>query len=129
MKQMTQAFTTLLTALGEDVKREGLKDTPERAAKALQFLTQGYNLNIKDIVKGSLYARRLQIQENLTQQIAGAILDVTNAIGVGVVVEAAHLCIMARGVEKQHAMVQTNAILGSFRRSKATRQEFFNAIK
>jgi GTP cyclohydrolase I len=76
-----------------------------------------------------MYARRLQIQENLTQQIAQAIKDVTDAIGVGVVIEAEHLCMMARGVEKQHATVQTNAILGIFRKNRATRNEFFNAIK
>lgn len=181
-KKIAETYADLITAIGEDVNREGLKDTPERAAKALQFLTQGYRQNLKAVVKDILftsdnesmvivkdielfslcehhllpfigrchvgylpngkviglskiarivdmYARRLQIQENLTQQIAAAIMEVTGAKGVGVVIEASHLCIMARGVEKQHAQIQTNAIFGSFRENKATRQEFFNAIK
>lgn len=181
-KTIAEIYASLITAIGEDVTREGLKDTPERAAKALQFLTKGYSQNLEDVVSGILftsdndsmvvvkdielfslcehhllpfigrchvgyipngkviglskiarivdmYARRLQIQENLTKQIASAIMKVTGAQGVGVVIEASHLCIMARGVEKQHAQIQTNAILGSFRKNKATRQEFFNAIK
>ena len=179
---LTKNFTDLLTNIGEDINREGLKDTPQRAAMAWDFLTQGYTLNLQKMVKGALFAsdndsmvivkdielfslcehhllpiigkchvgyipngkviglskiarivdmfaRRLQIQENLTKQVAQAIKDVTNAIGVGVVIEAEHLCMMARGVEKQHASVQTNAILGIFRKNRATRNEFFNAIK
>ena len=179
---ITNIFAELLTAIGENVDREGLKDTPKRAAEAFKFLTHGYNVDIKELVNGALYAcdnqemvvvrnielfslcehhlmpivgkchvgyipngkvlglskiarivdvfaRRLQIQEHLTNQIAIAIMDITGAIGVGVVIDAEHLCIMARGVEKQHAVVKTAGMLGSFKTDSNVRNEFFNAIK
>lgn len=179
---ITNIFAELVSALGENLNREGLKDTPKRAAEAFQFLTQGYNVDIKKLVNGALYTctnqemvvvknielfslcehhllpivgkchvgyipngkvlglskvarivdvfgRRLQIQEHLTEQIAAAIMDITKASGVGVVIEAEHLCIMSRGVEKQHALVKTTGMRGSFKKDLTIRNEFFTAIK
>jgi GTP cyclohydrolase I len=76
-----------------------------------------------------MYARRLQIQENLSRQIAQAILDVTGAAGVAVVVEAKHMCMMMRGVEKQNSTMITSVMLGEFRSNSATRSEFLSLIK
>jgi len=171
-----------LAALGEDPEREGLTSTPERAAKALAFLTQGYETRLEDVVRNALFttandemvilkdielfslcehhmlpffgrvhigylpdgkvigvsklarivdlfARRLQIQEQLTQEIAQAVLDVTNARGVGVLVEARHLCMMMRGVEKQNSIMKTSMMLGLFRKNPATRAEFLSTIQ
>ncbi len=171
-----------LAALGEDPKREGLTSTPERAAKALAFLTQGYETRLEDVVRNALFttandemvilkdielfslcehhmlpffgrvhigylpdgkvigvsklarivdlfARRLQIQEQLTQEIAQAVLDVTGARGVGVLVEARHLCMMMRGVEKQNSIMKTSMMLGLFRKNPATRAEFLSTIQ
>jgi len=180
--KITKLFEELIIFFGEDVTREGLKHTPERAAKAFRFLTQGYDLDIHKVVNGALfssdnnemvvvknvelfslcehhllpimgkchigyipngkilglskiarivdvYARRLQVQENLTKQIAEGIMEVTGATGVGVIIEAEHLCIMARGVEKQHAEVNTSAMLGSFKKDIVIRNEFLERIK
>jgi len=171
-----------LSELGEDPGREGLKTTPQRAAKALTFLTQGYEQKLEDIVRDALfttandemvilkdvelfslcehhvlpffgrvhigylpdgkvigvsklarivdlYARRLQIQEQLTQEIAQAVRGVTGARGVGVVVEARHLCMMMRGVEKQNSVMKTSMMLGLFRSNPSTRAEFLSAIQ
>ncbi len=171
-----------LIALGEDPDREGLTATPDRAAKALAFLTQGYETRLEDVVRDALFttandemvilkdielfslcehhmlpffgrvhigylpdgkvigvsklarivdlfARRLQIQEQLTQEIAQAVLDVTNARGVGVLVEARHLCMMMRGVEKQNSIMKTSMMLGLFRKNPATRAEFLSTIQ
>ncbi len=171
-----------LAALGEDPEREGLTATPERAAKALAFLTQGYETRLEDIVSNALFttandemvilkdielfslcehhmlpffgrvhigylpdgkvigvsklarivdlfARRLQIQEQLTQEIAQAVLEVTGARGVGVLVEARHLCMMMRGVEKQNSIMKTSMMLGLFRKNAATRAEFLSTIQ
>ena len=171
----------ILLNLGEDPDREGLRKTPERMAKALEFLTKGYGQNPDDVVgeaifneecnhmvivrdievyslcehhllpffgrchigyipKGKVYgvskiarlvdcfARRLQIQERLTEQIAHFIKDKINAEGVGVVMECHHLCMMMRGVEKQNSCMVTSSMLGSFRRSVATRTEFLQLI-
>lgn len=171
-----------LVALGEDPDREGLTTTPERAAKALAFLTQGYETRLEDVVRNALFttandemvilkdielfslcehhmlpffgrvhigylpdgkvigvsklarivdlfARRLQIQEQLTQEIAQAVLDVTGARGVGVLVEARHLCMMMRGVEKQNTIMKTSMMLGLFRKNPATRAEFLSTIQ
>lgn len=178
---LTRHYHDLIEGLGEDPNREGLLDTPARAAKALQFLTQGYEQDVSEMVGDALFesdleeivivkdiemyslcehhllpfigkchvgylpngrvlglskiarlvdmfARRLQIQETLTQQIAKTILDVTKANGVGVIVEAQHLCMAMRGVEKQHSMMKTSVLLGSFRDSPATRAEFLQLI-
>jgi GTP cyclohydrolase I len=172
----------LLVRLGEDPEREGLVRTPERFAKALQYLTKGYNddpkqvLNdalftvnydemviVKDVEMFSLcehhvlpfygkvhvayipngkviglskiprlidvYARRLQVQERLTTQIAETIQDAIQPQGVGVVIEARHLCMMMRGVEKQHSSAVTSSMLGSFRDCQQTREEFLSLIR
>ncbi|WJG08923.1 GTP cyclohydrolase I FolE [Aliiglaciecola sp. LCG003] len=174
-------YSEILTILGEDVNRGGLVDTPKRAAKAMQFLTDGYQKNIHDVVNGAIfeadtdemviiqdieyyslcehhvlpfigrchiaylpngkvlglskfarivdmYARRLQIQEGLTKQIADAVQEVTGATGVGVVMEGKHMCMMMRGVQKQNSSMITSVMLGSFRTSNATRTEFLRLI-
>jgi len=178
---MKDSFATILTSIGEDLNRPGLKDTPERAAKAFSFLTRGYSQNIDDVVNNALFpsdsdemvvvqnielysmcehhllpfigkchvgyiptgqvlglskiarivdmfARRLQIQEQLTKQIAETIMSVTNASGVGVVIEAKHMCMMMRGVEKQNSVMKTSSMLGMFRTNQATRSEFMGLI-
>lgn len=179
---MEETFRQLIEQIGEDPSREGLKDTPKRAAKAYAYLTQGYQQNLSDIVNGALFeskisevvivrdielyslcehhllpfigkchvgylpngkvlglskvarivdhfARRLQIQENLTQEIAEAILELTQAKGVGVVIEAKHLCMMMRGVEKQSSVMATSVMLGAFRENPATRSEFLSLLR
>ena len=175
-------YREILKGLGEDPQREGLLDTPKRAAKAMQYLCHGYEQNLEEIVNGALfasdndemvilkdielyslcehhllpfigkahvayiptgkvlglsklarivdmYARRLQIQENLTRQIADAIQQVTQAAGVAVVIEAKHMCMMMRGVEKQNSSMITSVMLGEFRENAATRSEFLSLIK
>ncbi len=174
-------YREILLGLGENPEREGLLDTPKRAAKAMQYLCHGYQQNLDEIVNGALfasdndemvivknielyslcehhllpfigkahvayiptgkvlglskvarivdmYARRLQIQENLTRQIAEAIQSVTGAAGVAVVIEAQHMCMMMRGVEKQNSMMKTSVMLGAFRESCNTRLEFLQLI-
>jgi GTP cyclohydrolase I len=178
---MEEHFAKIIAAVGEDLNREGLIDTPKRAAKAFKFLTNGYEktldevLNdaiftadtedmviVKDIELYSLcehhllpfigkchvgylpkgkvlglskvarvidmYARRLQIQEKLTKQIADAIELATGARGVAVVIEAKHLCMMMRGVEKQNSIMTTSVMTGIFRKEISTRSEFLNLI-
>lgn len=178
---MQQYFKKIIEAVGEDPNRDGLKNTPERAARAMTFLTQGYQLSIEEVVNGALFesdtdemiivkdielyslcehhllpfigkvhvaytpkgkilglskvarvvdmfARRLQVQENLTKQIAETLLAVTNASGVGVVIEAKHLCMMMRGVEKQNSVMTTSVMLGGFRNDRRTRSEFLSLI-
>ena len=182
MTTLVDLYRNILTDIGEDPGREGLLRTPERAAKALQFLTQGYALDLNDIINNAifqsdndemvivkdielyslcehhllpfigkchigyiptgkvlglskiarivdLFARRLQIQENLTSQIAECIMMVTEAEGVGIIIEAKHLCMMMRGVEKQNSVMTTSTMLGSFRDDPATRMEFLALIK
>lgn len=178
---METHYEAILGAVGEDLSRDGLRDTPKRAAKAMQFLTKGYHETLEQVVGGALfdsdndemvivkeielyslcehhllpivgkvhvgylpngkvlglskvarivemYARRLQIQENMTRQIAEAILQVTAAKGVAVVVEAQHFCMMMRGVEKQNSWTTTSMMLGRFREDRGTRMEFLNLI-
>ncbi|MBS3804638.1 MAG: GTP cyclohydrolase I FolE [Oleiphilaceae bacterium] len=182
LTELTGHYRGIIDKLGEDSDREGLLDTPARAAKAMQFLTKGYSQTLADLVNGAtfesqmdemvvvqdielyslcehhllpfigkchiayipqgrvlglskfarivdMYARRLQIQENLTRNIADAIESVTNAKGVAVVIEAQHMCMMMRGVEKQNSLMKTSVMLGSFRQSQATRLEFLNLIQ
>lgn len=179
--QLPENYRQILLGLGEDPEREGLLDTPKRAAKAMQYLCHGYQQSVEEIVNGALFAsdndemvivknielyslcehhllpfigkahvayiptgkvlglskiarivdmfaRRLQIQENLTRQIAEAIQEVTNASGVAVVIEAQHMCMMMRGVEKQNSVMNTSVMLGAFRQSASTRQEFLQLI-
>jgi|TARA_R110001592_G_scaffold43446_5_gene140775 GTP cyclohydrolase I len=176
-----QAFADIIKKIGEDPSRDGLIDTPARAAKAFEFLTEGYRRNVDDVVNGALfesdcnemvvvsdielyslcehhllpfigkchvayipsgkvlglskvarivdlYARRLQIQEGLTTQIAKTIMDVTGSEGVGVIIEARHMCMMMRGVEKQNSVMRTSAMLGVFKDNNATRTEFLALI-
>lgn len=178
---LPQHYREILVGLGEDPEREGLLDTPKRAAKAMQYLCHGYEQTLEEIVNGALFAsesdemvivkdielyslcehhllpfigkahvayiptgkvlglskiarivdmfaRRLQIQENLTRQIADAIQDVTKAAGVAVVIEAQHMCMMMRGVEKQNSTMNTSGMLGAFRESTTTRMEFLQLI-
>lgn len=175
-------YSSIIQGIGENVNREGLAKTPKRAAKAIKFLTKGYNEDIQKILNGAVfqtdndemvivrnielyslcehhllpffgkahiayipsgkviglsklarlvdvYARRLQIQESLTTQIAQTIQDVTDAQGVAVVVEAKHLCMMMRGVEKQNSSMTTSSMLGLFRQNHSTRQEFLSLIR
>lgn len=177
VENLASAYRELIVGIGEAPGREGLRGTPVRAAKALAFLTRGYQQNLDDVVNDALFetdldeivlvkdielyslcehhllpfigkchvgylprgrvlglskvarivdmfARRLQIQENLTQQIANTILEVTQAAGVGVIVEAQHLCMAMRGVQKQHSTMKTSVMLGDFRDNAPTRAEF-----
>jgi len=182
MKDMKDAYANIIESIGEDLSRAGLVGTPERAAKALQFLTEGYHKNLDDVINDALfpsdssemvivkdielyslcehhllpfvgkchvayiprgkvlglskvarvvdmYARRLQIQENLATQIATTIEKVTGAQGVGVIIEAQHMCMMMRGVEKQNSVMKTSAMLGVFRSNQSTRSEFLSLIR
>ncbi|MCA1772725.1 MAG: GTP cyclohydrolase I FolE [Halomonas sp.] len=178
---IAQHYQQIISALGENPEREGLRDTPVRAAKAMQFLTHGYHQSLEEIVNGAvfesqtdemvlvkdielysmcehhllpfigkchiaylpsgkvlglskfarivdMYARRMQIQENLTREIAEAVQEVTQARGVAVVIEARHLCMMMRGVEKQNSSMTSSVMLGDFRANQATRHEFLTLI-
>jgi GTP cyclohydrolase I len=146
----------LLGRLGEDPRREGLARTPERVDQALWFLTSGYRMNLHQIVGGALFevnydemvvvkdieviglskiprivdlfARRLQIQERLTQEVALAIQEVVDPEGVGVVCDARHFCMMMRGVEKQHSGAITSTMLGAFRDRRETRHKFLSLV-
>jgi GTP cyclohydrolase I len=179
---MEQAFLEILKQTGEDPMRAGLVDTPKRAAKAMQFLTQGYSMDIDEVINNALFpsdtdemvivknielysmcehhmlpfigkchvayipngkviglskiarvvdvfARRLQIQENLTNEIANCIVEKTNAAGAAVIIEAQHMCMMMRGVEKQNSTMTTSCMLGAFRNSQSTRAEFLSLVK
>ena len=179
--KLTRHYANIIEELDENPTRDGLKNTPERAAKAMQFLCRGYEQSLDELVNNALFesdndemvivkdielyslcehhmlpfigkahvayiptgkvvglskiarivdmfARRLQIQENLTRQIAEAIQTVTNAEGVAVVIEAKHMCMMMRGVEKQNSTMYSSVMLGAFRESGNTRQEFLQLI-
>ena len=180
-EELANHYRQIILALGEDPEREGLRDTPKRAAKAMQFLNRGYLQSLEEIVNGAvfasetdemvlvkdielysmcehhllpfigkchiaylpegkvlglskfarivdMFARRMQIQESLTRQIAEAVQEVTGARGVGVVIEARHLCMMMRGVEKQNSSMTSSVMLGAFRQNQSTRQEFLTLI-
>ncbi len=179
---MQEHWAKIIESIGEDPQRPGLVDTPQRAAKAFEFLTRGYSQSVEDVVNNALFpsdssemilvqnvelyylcehhllpfigkvhvayiptgkvlglskvarivdvfARRLQIQESLTSQIAESIMSVTDAEGVGVIIEARHMCMMMRGVEKQNSAMKTSAMLGSFRESQKTREEFLSLLQ
>jgi GTP cyclohydrolase I len=172
----------LLKELGEDPQREGLRRTPERVAKSLEYLTSGYQKNVDEILNDALFveeydemvvvkdidffslcehhlipfvgkahvaymphkrivglskiprlvemfSRRLQVQERLTTQIASTLNDALQPRGVAVVMEAVHLCMLMRGVEKQNSKAVTSAMLGAFRDRPETRAEFMELIK
>jgi GTP cyclohydrolase I len=174
---MEGAFLELLECVGEDPERQGLLKTPNRAARAFEFLTNGYRQSLEDLVNNAIFdseaseivlvkdielysmcehhllpfvgkahvayipngkviglskvarvvdmfARRLQIQENLTIQIADALMKTLHPVGVAVVIEAKHLCMMMRGVEKQNSIMKTSCLLGSFKEDARTRSEF-----
>jgi len=177
---LIKTYKETIGLLGEDASREGLEKTPERVAKAMQFLTQGYQQNavaildsakfheqisemiiVKDIELYSMcehhmlpfygkahvayipngwitglskvarvvdvFSRRLQVQERLTTQILGAIKESLNPLGVAVVIEASHLCMMMRGVQKQNSVTTTSAFWGEFEKNE-TRSEFLKLI-
>lgn len=174
---MERSFRDLLEAVGEDPQRQGLLKTPNRAARAFEFLTNGYRQNLDDVVNDAIFdsdaseiilvkdielysmcehhllpfigkahvayipngkviglskvarivdvfARRLQIQEHLTLQIADALMKTLRPTGAAVVIEAKHLCMMMRGVEKQNSVMKTSCLLGSFKEDARTRSEF-----
>jgi GTP cyclohydrolase I len=181
MATIEELYRHLLEMIGENPDREGLRDTPGRAARAFQFLTKGYQEDIPKLINKALFksdtkemvivknielysmcehhllpfigkchvgyipngrviglskiprmvdafARRLQIQENLTKQIADTVMEYTKAIGVGVVIEAQHLCMMMRGVEKQNSVMTTSCVLGEMHEDPETRAEFLHLI-
>ena len=170
-------YKKIIRNIGEDPDRDGLLDTPGRAARAMQYLTRGYGQSLDEVVNNAIFesdndemilvkdievyslcehhllpfigkchvaylptgkviglskiarivdmfARRLQIQENLTKQIADSLMDIIQPSGVGVIIEAKHLCMMMRGVEKQNSSMTTSMMLGSFRKDDRTRSEF-----
>jgi len=179
---MHELYKSILESIGEDPTRQGLVDTPKRAAEAMEYLTKGYRESLKDIVNDALfdsdmsemvivkdiemysmcehhllpflgkchvgylpngkvlglskiarivdyYARRLQIQERMCSEIASCIEEITKARGVAVVIEAQHMCMMMRGVEKQNSLMSTSVMLGDMRKHSASRLEFLNLIK
>src|SRR6185437_10886166 len=179
--KIASSLPEMLRLLGEDPTREGLRNTPERWERAMQYLTSGYQTNLAEVVNGALFtvnfdemvivkdieffsmcehhllpffgkihvaylpkdkviglskiprivnmfARRLQLQERLTQQVAEAVASAISPRGVAVLAEARHFCMMMRGVEKQHSGTVTSTMLGAFRSSKATRDEFLSIV-
>jgi GTP cyclohydrolase I len=182
LDRIADAYREILQGVGEDTDREGLRRTPDRAARALEFLTQGYRQNLDEIINGAvfesgaseiilvkdielyslcehhllpfigrahvaylpngkviglskvarivdIFARRLQIQENLTTQIAESLMRCLEPSGVAVVVEAKHLCMMMRGVQKQNSVMKTSCLLGTFKEDARTRSEFLSLLK
>ena len=178
--EVKERYSHIIKEIGEDVNREGLAKTPERAAKAMLFLTQGYKQDAASVLKSAvfqesynemvivkdielyslcehhmlpffgkahiayipngkivglsklprvvdIFARRLQVQERLTEQILDCIDDVLKPSGVAVVIEAAHMCMMMRGVQKQNSVTTTSGFRGSFERQE-TRNEFLKLI-
>ena len=181
LNKVKESVNDILVEIGEDVEREGLKRTPERVAKAYEFLTKGYHQNIEDVLNNAIFeekydemvivkdidfysmcehhilpffgkahvayiprhhitglsklarvveafARRLQVQERLTTQIKECIQNTLNPLGVAVVIEAQHMCMQMRGVQKQHSVTTTSDFTGAFMKNMATREEFFNII-
>jgi len=180
-ENLSEKYKTILEKLGENPTREGLMKTPERAAKAMQFLTHGYDLNPADILKSAMFAedysqmvivkdievyslcehhllpffgkahiayipdghivglsklprvvdafsRRLQVQERLTNEIRDCIQETLKPKGVAVVMEAKHMCMQMRGVQKQNSVTTTSAFTGLFLTEMGTRKEFMNLI-
>src|SRR6185503_19500457 len=180
VKKLSEHYSSIISSIGEDVDRDGLKKTPERVAKAIQFLTHGYGLDAAAILKSAMFkdqyqqmvivkdieiyslcehhllpffgkahvayipngcivglskiarvvdvfARRLQVQERLTHEILNCIQDTLKPLGVAVVIEAKHLCMMMRGVQKQNSVATTSAFRGEFENDR-TRSEFIRLI-
>lgn len=180
LKVVKDNFKSILEALGEDLTRDGLAKTPERVAKALHFMTQGYQQDALEVIKSAvfdehhnemvivkdielyslcehhllpfygrahiayipngkitglsklarvvdIYSRRLQVQERLTTQVRDCIQEALHPLGVAVVIEAKHLCMMMRGVQKQNSVTTTSAFTGEFEK-QSTRNEFINLI-
>ena len=181
-KSLSSNYKEVIQNLGEDPTREGLLKTPERVAKAMQFLTQGYDQNPQEILKSAMFAekydemvivkdievyslcehhmlpffgkchiafipnghivglskfprmvdafsRRLQVQERLTDQIRDCLQETLNPQGVAVCIEAQHLCMQMRGVQKQNSTTTTSAFSGAFMEEDITRQEFMSLVK
>ena len=181
-KKLASNIKSVLSEIGENTERDGLLKTPERVAKSMEFLTNGYDKNPSEILKSAMFAedysqmvlvkdielyslcehhmlpffgkahvayipngnivglskiprivdvfsRRLQVQERLTDEIKDCLQDTLNPIGVAVVIEAQHLCMQMRGVEKQHSSTTTSAFSGIFMSDEKTRSEFINLIK
>ena len=179
-KELSKNYKNILELIGEDIFREGLDKTPERVAKSMQFLLQGYNTDPVEILKSAMFkedyrqmvivkdieiysmcehhllpflgkahvayipngvitglskiarvvdvfSRRLQVQERLTTQIKDCIQDTLNPLGVAVVIEAQHLCMQMRGIQKQHSITTTSDFTGAFQKN-ATREEFIKLI-
>jgi GTP cyclohydrolase I len=180
IESMSKNYKTIIENLGEDINREGLQKTPERVAKAMQYLTHGYDLNPLEILKSALFtedhqqmivvkdieiysmcehhmlpffgkahvayipngkivglskiprivdafARRMQVQERLTDEIKNCIQEALNPLGVAVVIEAQHMCMQMRGIQKQNSYTTTSSFTGAFERDK-TRKEFISLI-
>ena len=180
IESMSKNYKTIIENLGEDINREGLQKTPERVAKAMQYLTHGYDLNPLEILKSALFtedhkqmivvkdieiysmcehhmlpffgkahvayipngkivglskiprivdafARRMQVQERLTDEIKNCIQEALNPLGVAVVIEAQHMCMQMRGIQKQNSFTTTSSFTGAFERDK-TRKEFISLI-
>lgn len=180
--KLEHIYAQLLDQTGEDLARQGLQKTPQRASEAFQFLTQGYHQSIDEVLNDAIFdeeydemvivkdiefysacehhllpflgkchvgyipqkkiiglskiprivdmfSRRLQVQERLTRQVALALEEALDPLGVGVVIEAQHMCVMCRGVQKQHPIMMTNMMLGVFRDEGSTRAEFMRCIQ
>jgi GTP cyclohydrolase I len=180
IESMSKNYKTIIENLGEDINREGLQKTPERVAKAMQYLTHGYDLNPLEILKSALFtedhqqmivvkdieiysmcehhmlpffgkahvayipngkivglskiprivdafARRMQVQERLTDEIKNCIQEALSPLGVAVVIEAQHMCMQMRGIQKQNSYTTTSSFTGAFERDK-TRKEFISLI-
>src|SRR3989338_4559944 len=152
---MEKYFKKIIEKSGENPSREGLKKTPRRASDAFNFFTSGYKQKLKDVINDAIYrekcnigyipngkviglsklprivnmySRRLQLQERITAQIADAISKILKPKGVAVVMEASHMCMMMRGVEKEDSRTMTSSVLGSFAKSRKTREEFLKLI-
>lgn len=181
LAELKEKYGAILSSIGEDPSREGLKRTPERVAKAMQFLTHGYDIEPCNILKSAMFtedysqmvlvkdievyslcehhmlpffgkahvayipngkivglskiprvvdalARRLQVQERLTNEIRDCIQETLNPLGVAVVMECSHLCMQMRGVQKQNSVTTTSAFTGLFLDNSKTREEFINLI-
>jgi GTP cyclohydrolase I len=180
-EKLAENYTSILSLIGEDLKRDGLCDSPERMAQALLFFTQGYEQDPQEIIKSAMfeedyrqmvvvkdidiyslcehhlvpffgkahiayipngricglskiprmveaYARRLQVQERLTRQIKECLQQTLNPLGVAVVIEARHLCMSMRGVQKQNSITTTSDFSGAFLKNLSTRDEFMQLI-